>query len=88
MNNDWIKSPHRTETFVLNFKDAESFGAFWNKYIKDNSGLNEGVSYSVIARGDRMKLLDDCQECLYEAIPHIPSAYDGLIENMEELAKS
>lgn len=88
MTADWLKNPHRTETFVLNFKDAESFRAFWDKYIKDNNGLNKGVSYSVVATGNRMKLLDECQDCLYEAMEALPDRYCELIEKMGKLAES
>lgn len=82
---DWITNPHRTETFVLKFKDQESFEKFWNKYINDANGINEGISYKSISRGDRISLLDECQELLYEAAEKIKDV--NLQERMYKLSE-
>lgn len=37
---DWIENPYRTETFVLKFKDQDSFQAFWQEYIFDETCPN------------------------------------------------
>ncbi len=90
MNHSWINNPARTETFVLNFKDQESFLKFWQQYIVDGNGLDEGVCYSSVSQGDRVKLLDKCQDCLSKAIDKITftSCNQFLIDEMEELAES
>ncbi len=88
MNIPWYQNPYRTETIVLNFRDKESFAAFWDKYIKGIKGEAEGVSYSVIATGNRMKLLDECQDCLYKAMNKIPYVETELLEKMEKLAEA
>lgn len=87
---DWIENPYRTETFVLKFKDRDSFQAFWQEYISDGNGLNKGVCYSSVSTGNRVELLDKCQECLFEAIDKISDPYAkncDLIEKMEKLSQ-
>lgn len=86
MNTDWLKNPHRTETFVFNFRDEIAFEIFWATYIKNS--LECGVYASTMAKGDKIKLLDDCQNCLYEAMDRLPSSHYELAERMGKLAES
>jgi len=69
MSDHWAHNPHRTETFVFKFKDQESFQKFYKQYCStmiDNTQMEkEGVFCSHAATGDRMKILDKCQELLY-----------------------
>lgn len=89
MNNDWLKNPHRTETFVLNFQDEVAWAVFWNTYVQ--KGLECGVYASTMARGDKMKVLDNCQNCLYEALDKIEHGHvcsDEWAEKAGKLAES
>lgn len=87
---DWIETPYRTETFVFKFKDQDAFQKFWAEYIFEENGLNKGVSYSSISTGNRVELLDKCQECLFEAIDKISDPCTkncDFIEKIEKLAQ-
>lgn len=87
---DWIETPYRIETFVFKFKNQEAFQKFWAEYIFEENGLNKGVSYSSISTGNKVELLDKCQECLFEAIDKISDPYTencDFIEKMEKLSQ-